>query len=133
MERLTDTDNYLKSCIKCKDDDCNICSAQIDAFNKLAEYEDAEEQGFLLRLPCKIDNTVYLLLEKLRNGKKEIVESRFVGYRLHPQFELFSCYIDCKAIGNTLEFHREDFGKTIFLTKEEAEAKLKELERSEDK
>lgn len=28
-------------------------------FNKLADYEDLEEQGLLLRLPCKVGDTVY--------------------------------------------------------------------------
>ena len=27
--------------------------------NKLAEYEDAEKQGLLVRLPCKVGDTVY--------------------------------------------------------------------------
>lgn len=53
MERLTTDYYYLKSCIECKDDDCGFCSAQIEAFNKLTEYEDLEEQGLLLRLSEK--------------------------------------------------------------------------------
>ena len=32
-------------------------------FNKLAEYEDLEEQGLLLRLPCKVGDTVYVICE----------------------------------------------------------------------
>ena len=38
-------------------------------FDKLAEYEDLEEQGLLLRLPCKVGDTVYciraLLVERM--------------------------------------------------------------------
>ena len=30
-----------------------------EAISKLADYEDAEEQGLLLRLPCKIGDRVY--------------------------------------------------------------------------
>lgn len=32
-----------------------------DIINKLAKYEDAEEQGSLLRLPCKVGDTVYAI------------------------------------------------------------------------
>ena len=32
-----------------------------DVLGKLAEYEDLEEQGLLLRLPCKVGDTVHEL------------------------------------------------------------------------
>ena len=32
----------------------------IDALNRLAEYEDMEEQGLLLRLPCKVGDTLWV-------------------------------------------------------------------------
>ena len=35
-----------------------------DILGKLAEYEDLEEQGLLLRLPCKVGDTVYRYVEK---------------------------------------------------------------------
>lgn len=34
-----------------------------EAVDKLAEYEDLEEQGKLLTLPCKVGDTVYVLAE----------------------------------------------------------------------
>ena len=40
------------------DDDCDKCLHDIKAWNKLAEYEEAEEQGLLLRLPISIENAV---------------------------------------------------------------------------
>ena len=35
---------------------CELWEAQLE---KLASYEDAEEQGLLLRLPCKVGDAVY--------------------------------------------------------------------------
>lgn len=35
----------------------------IDALNRLAEYEDMEEQGLLLRLPCRVGNRVYRVID----------------------------------------------------------------------
>lgn len=34
----------------------------IDALNRLAEYEDMEEQGLLVRLPCKVGDRVYQVI-----------------------------------------------------------------------
>lgn len=34
----------------------------IDALNKLAAYEDAEEAGTLVRLPCKVGDTMWYLV-----------------------------------------------------------------------
>lgn len=42
------------------DDDSDVLG---DAIDKLADYEDAEEQGLLLRLPCKVGDTVYVICE----------------------------------------------------------------------
>lgn len=33
------------------------------AIEKCADYEDAEEQGLLLKLPCKVGDTVYVICE----------------------------------------------------------------------
>lgn len=78
-----------------------------DAFEKLKRYEDAEEQGLLLRLPCKVGDTVYRvsIIGRDLNGKPyyKIKEKSFAFVWL------------------------EKLGKTVFLTREEAEAKLKEL------
>ena len=43
----------------------------IDSANKLAEYEDLEEQSLLLRLPCKVGDTVYIITQVF-NGKEVI-------------------------------------------------------------
>lgn len=93
----------------------------IDAANKLAEYEDLEEQGLLLRLPCKAGDTVYIPLIN------RIMEKQVISIIVQRSFIMVYCG------NNSYPFSREDFGKEVFLTKEEAEAKLKELEGSKDK
>lgn len=79
----------------------------MDALNKLAEYEDLEEQGKLLKLPCAVGDTVYTL-NPLLNGKTVIGETTA---------DAFFC---------ALVMLEGRFGKTVFLTREEAEAALKE-------
>lgn len=100
--------------------------------NKLAEYEDLEEQGRLLRLPCKVGDTLY----RVNKGAKEpVIMMRIIQLyikQIHKDRTVMridaindtdmgeSCYLPC------------DIGERIFLTREEAEAKLKEMEESHD-
>ncbi len=42
----------------CEEHECYDCPIN-KVINKLADYEDAEEQGLLLRLPCPIGGTVW--------------------------------------------------------------------------
>ena len=103
----------------------------IDAANKLAEYEDLEEQGLLLRLPCKIGDTVY----EVQELRKRIRPYTIISIHVSRCSVLFGWEIkDSEGIySNTNGFCDYAIGKTVFLTEEEAKAKLKELEGSEDK
>ena len=71
MERLTEKVFGFVQLKACGNDFCKETCAEHDeekscknchiqkAFEKLAAYEDLEEQGLLLRLPCKVGNIVY--------------------------------------------------------------------------
>lgn len=95
-----------------------------NVLQKLADYEDLEEQGFLLRLPCKLGDTIYSIAN---DGKiypvKATREVRIVNGVLH---------IICESCRYSDLVSYDDIGKTIFLTKSEAEAKLKELRGGEN-
>ena len=84
------------------DYDCSKCGLE-KALEKLADYEDLEEQGLLVRLPCKVGTEVYYILG-IPNKTP--------------------CTID-KCVFELLDVHK--IGKSLFLTREEAEKKLKEL------
>lgn len=76
MERLTDYSDsectYIigvgnETCEEfCKYvvDGCKNCYIQ-QVFKKLADYEDLEEQGLLVRLPCKVDEKIKEQILKL--------------------------------------------------------------------
>lgn len=76
------------------------------ALDKLATYEDADEQGLLLRLPCKVGDTVYLIKNDGTIAER-VADMMFIGI-------LWG-----------------EFGKTVFLTRAEAEAKLAEMEEKD--
>ena len=87
----------------------------ISAAEKLANYEDAEEQGLLLRLPTE----AYFI--KNNNVCKGWVQE--LVYSVCRKLLLDIRYDD-----KTLDSYRGYLGNTVFLTKAEAEQKLKEME-----
>lgn len=81
---------------------------------RLANREQAEEQGLLLRLPCKVGDTAYIIVGK--DISKQTIQ------RVTDWF--------CKILEFCTKkrgFAISDIGKKVLLTREEAEAKLKEM------
>jgi hypothetical protein len=124
MERLTGRDAYgdivaneemqiIASRGTTYDDLHNIINHLAE---KLCEYEDLEEQGRLPKLPCKVGDTVYYI----NPNENTINELVVYSFDIRP-LQHFAC----DYMGARLNFNQ--FGKTVFLTREEAETKLKEL------
>ena len=131
MERLTEKQSSgydLKAmngeycnryCEQQRVETCNECVIY-QAIQKLAEYEDLEEKGLLLRLPCKVGDTVYILRKNIVNEEQVYdVQYRGITYQKGQRW-----YVN---IGG-LAYFEMDFGKDVFLTQAEAEQKLKEME-----
>ena len=138
MERLTKKNDsggyYYPKCFeKCNglgaSSKCDNCEIMTSVCEKLGDYEDLEEQGRLVKLPCKVGDTVFYISEKI------ILEYEVVGFsvdktgarliygehHVDENDETYSCNLSVDRIG-----------KTVFLTKAEAEAKLKELRGEEN-
>ena len=99
-----------------KEKSCKNCPIQ-KAFDKLAEYEDLEEQGLLLRLPCKVGTKVYAINRIVDYG--EVGDEATYSYSIiEREFQIYMM----------MDYGKLVFGKTVFLTKAEAEQKLKEME-----
>lgn len=86
----------------------------IKASEKLAEYEDLEEQGLLLELPCKVGDLVFIISGENICGRK--VKS----------IKILSTAIEIST--SDFVFHKESFDETVFLTRAEATKKLYEME-----
>lgn len=133
MERLTvyTPDGYesINPVDLCLDEYSDINFERI--LDKLGKYEDLEEQGRFIKLPCKVGDTLY-----------KIIVDKYTKCSLHnKEFSLNCEYCeekcDSKAIYvikdftvfdiNEIIFYMKSIGKTVFLTKSEAEARLKEL------
>lgn len=102
------------------------CRTMKKMIRKLAAYEDLEEQGLLVRLPCKVGDTVY----RVNAGAKQPIIPMTVS-EIH-----FLCYKNERAVrfdtigkedmGESC-YRLEDIGRIVFLTHEEAEKKLEEM------
>mgnify|MGYP004685212609 CR=1 FL=1 len=143
MERLTDkidNTNCVKGCGSnckygfqyCRKEDWENCETIADVIDKLADYEDLEEQGRLIILPCKVGDKIFL---------------DFAGFGKDiDEFTVKDFHLDCFEDGETIlfcDYESNDktlsgqidvmeFGETVFLTKSAAEEKLKELRGGEN-
>ena len=130
MERLTEkigNTNCVKGCGSnckygfqhCRTEDWENCKTIDDVIDKLAEYEGLEEQGRLVKLPCKIGTEVYDITWWDNVQEKVVIKGKAYHRTVykHKVTKLPFTYSDI-----------DDFGKTVFLTKSEAEQKLKEME-----
>lgn len=109
-EAVTHLDDILKpgkewGCEECKNEHIALREWLIE----LMEYRKMNEQGLLLRLPCKIGDPVYAIEV---DGE---------------HFEAFRCPLKIGKYEFSLEM-LEMIGKCVFLTREEAEEELKRKE-----
>lgn len=71
--------------------------------------------------PCKVGDMVYVICDK------KVQETTVFSMIIETEDSHWIYILKCKVfLGGTNVFKRFAFGKTVFLTKEEAEAKLKE-------
>ena len=94
-------------------------------YSRLAEYEDAEEQGLLLRLPCKLGDTLWT--NRTMRGwyfkSKDApypVRVVFIGLNDSEEMGYGLFNVEFEKAGCMLDFNFSDIGKTVFLTKEAA-------------
>ena len=81
---------------------------------KLADYEDLEEQqGFLIKLPCRPDDSVFIIVGK------DISRQKIRKVTLESDSILFETRGRKFGVGC--------FGDTVFTDRESAERRLKEL------
>lgn len=122
MERFTVRDEYGYPFAK--------WNKTYEVIKKLAEYEDLEEQGLLLRLPCRVEDEVWYIcthnnsiaLERWKIYRAIVTKVCVMGIGTCVVIQIHDNYgvteiptIDC-------------FGKTVFLTKAEAEEALQKMQ-----
>ena len=130
-------------------DDCNLCYMQgttsehieaievaTQALEKLQVYKNLEEQGRLIKLPCKVGDTVYCIFSRytkctFNNEEFDEYSCQRCEYECDSKKENYVQGMRAYSL-DWIVTNLKKFGKTVFLTKSEAETKLEELRGGED-
>jgi hypothetical protein len=96
---------------------CNIINTLLE---KLCYYEDKQEQGLLIEVPCKVGDKVWLI--RTSNIKPELVETEIekVVLKKRGLYVQLSCNSFYETSCNSI-------GKTVFFTEAEAEEALEKM------
>lgn len=139
MERLTERERNIDGTGVAKEE---ITDGLLKPFadkilTKLADYEDLEEQGLLVRLPVKIGDDIYKIPSKANydlnvlNGYKannRVYHQKVYSIVFSQRGWFVQCDKDSIHAPNVICLDVE-YGKTWFLTREEAEKKLEEMKK----
>ena len=105
--------------------------------SKLKNYKDLEEQGLLLRLPCKVGDTIW------DNDFGKTVGFEVTGFSFGDMNEDY-CDDEVKVFNQIIVYYKNsngsitgsfavsEIGKNVFLTQAEAEQRLKEIKSEID-
>ena len=108
-------ENYMKAnCIKCAEEHEQLA----EWLEELKSYKEAEEQGLLVRLPCKVGDTMYDIVGK----PLRIVEHKVDAFHIDKKgFHL-------QIINGVLEKKQE---AKVYFSREEAKKKLEEMKKND--
>lgn len=109
-------------------DNCREENEQLAQWlEELKEYKELEEQGRLLKLPCKIGGTLWWISDEDEDGN-----DRLCARKCEEPISLVGIDRDGDIVVSVGEPEKNSIDKLgsrwALLTKEEAEAKLKEME-----
>lgn len=90
---------------------------------ELKEYKDLEKHGLLVRLPCKVEDSLYCIV----NGEVKKLKVHSFGVPAFGITDIEFKYVD----GFKIVRFVGEVGKTVFLTREEAEKKLEEMKAND--
>ena len=92
--------------------------------DRLRELNEADKDGRVVVLPCKVGDTVWANLDGMRHPRKCVIEFANIGS--HVTTIVFSA-VD--GLREQYGVNPNSFGKTVFITSEEAEAALEAMKK----
>lgn len=98
-----------------------------EILHRLVELEDKIENGTLRDFPCAVGDEVFWACD-LDKQYSQVMHGVVIGLSISPKNTVWVSvkYDDGLSFDHTVE----SWGKSVFLTKAEAEARLKELDNS---
>lgn len=101
----------------------------LDEYHKVADpLLRAQADGRLVVLPCKVGDTLWVTSNPW-TGKllKKPLDACVNGMKMYPHGLYVNLLIDTRKINGTRDYEINHIGKTVFLTREEAEKALADL------
>ena len=124
-----DLKEYYDNCLECAEQHKQLA----EWLEELKSYKEAEEQGLLVRLPAN-NKEIYIISSRWTVCSE--CGSRFdeyscsgCEYECDSKKEYYVCPTYLSSINVNTYVNR--FGKTVFLTREEAEKKLEEMKNND--
>lgn len=121
------------TCKKCYH--CDVCSEKewYLELGNISEHEGVDkvckffkDKSLVVELPCKVGDTVYY--PWIYDGQCGVAFNKVESIKIYVNGLPLVIVEDWRSdMPMPISFCNEDFGKTVFLTRQEAEAKLKEL------
>lgn len=136
-----------KDCIHCdvcydiceenfdEDDICRYCQSNTcPESNNCSFFKD---KSLFIELPCKVGDKIYIFNRNQTKVQEMVLDKPDIRCHCVKEDDLCCCMPVCRDVKNGICAYRfknnfNEMGKTAFLTREEAEAKLKELEREQE-
>lgn len=138
FESIDYIDDYIKAnCIKCAEEHEQLA----EWLEELKSYKDLEEQGLLVKLPCKVGDDVYIITGQFIYGIN-IVNGFEKLNRVYHQHIRSITFFDSRwyaisreeyDIYNEKVLNDIAYGITWFTDYEEAEKKLEEMKNDRSK
>ena len=135
---LEEYDPEYDFCIECKyfgepngcnrpNGTCDSYDRFMETYNRLVELEDKIENGTLRDFPCTVGDEVFWACD-LDKQYSQVMHGVVIGLSVPPKNTVWVSvkYDDGLSFDHTVE----SWGKSLFRTKAEAEARLKELDNS---
>ena len=133
--------DFMRRYRSAEDDIKTLVEINVELETQVEEYQDKIERGTLKELPCKVGDTVYVR-GNTWDYYKSFYNQEFIGTEFFVVGKITSIRITDKQIlikvkatyrGNQRLYKKKDYpisaiGKTVFLTREEAEKRLLELQ-----
>ena len=125
IERLTAENAALREKVPLTEDAMINLAAQVLGVepSRLRELAEADKDGRLVVLPCKVGDTVWRIV---RDGEPHITRDE-----VRDMYFADDMTLCVELVGGRVTF-TEKFGKTVFLSREEAEKALREMEGKKD-
>lgn len=120
----------MSTCKECIHYD--VCEMKILAMLLLQDGKECKhfkDKSKIIELPCKVGDTVYKVMD-IERVHRQILEMKVLSIEIKDTTKFFAKTVK-KYRYNYGTFTLDDFGKTVFLTYEEAEKKLREIENND--